>query len=45
MSALNAAKRLGIALVGALLATGLLVAAGSAPDGRAAAGLGHHPGR
>ncbi|MEU9039264.1 hypothetical protein AB0D45_30770 [Streptomyces sp. NPDC048352] len=37
MSATNAAKRLGLALLGGLLAAGLLAAACSAPKGRAGA--------
>ncbi|MFE6905017.1 hypothetical protein [Streptomyces erythrochromogenes] len=36
MSATNAAKRLGFAAVGALLAGGLLLAACALPDGRSA---------
>ncbi|MCX4528870.1 MULTISPECIES: hypothetical protein [unclassified Streptomyces] len=35
MSAKNASKQLGIGLVGALLAAGLLLAACAVPDGRA----------
>ncbi|MFD7626494.1 hypothetical protein ACFV7Q_10675 [Streptomyces sp. NPDC059851] len=36
MSASNAAERLGLGLLGALLAGGLLIAACTAPDGRPA---------
>ncbi|MCJ1681322.1 hypothetical protein MTF65_28995 [Streptomyces sp. APSN-46.1] len=38
MSAKNATKQLGIGLVGALLAGGLLLAAWDAPEGRPRAG-------
>ncbi|MFC9297627.1 hypothetical protein ACFTWH_26875 [Streptomyces sp. NPDC057011] len=49
MSATNASKRLGLGLLGALLASGLLVAACAVPDGRAPAtepggGGPRHPG-
>ncbi|MFI5668216.1 hypothetical protein [Streptomyces sp. NPDC051704] len=37
MSTSNASQRLGFALLGALLAAGLLLAACAAPDGRASA--------
>ncbi|MFD0269413.1 hypothetical protein ACFVGY_23015 [Streptomyces sp. NPDC127106] len=42
MSASNAAERLGLGLLGALLAGGLLVAACAVPDGRPA-DPGRHP--
>ncbi|MEU6863199.1 hypothetical protein ABZ924_08005 [Streptomyces sp. NPDC046876] len=42
MSALHAPQRLGLGLLGALLAAGLLVAACASPEGRA--GTGRHPG-
>ncbi|MGW5344377.1 hypothetical protein [Streptomyces sp. HUAS TT3] len=42
MSASNAAERLGLGFLGALLAGGLLIAACAAPDG-GAADAGRHP--
>ncbi|MEU2392769.1 hypothetical protein [Streptomyces sp. NPDC007369] len=43
MSASNAAERLGLGLLGALLAGGLLIAACAVPDGRAADPARRHP--
>ncbi|MEW2416072.1 hypothetical protein AB0953_20455 [Streptomyces sp. NPDC046866] len=41
MSALHAPQRLGLGLVGALLAAGLLVAACACPEGRSGTGRRH----